>query len=258
MRRRWWVAIALVSAAIVAIPVAFVVSNAVGAVTFENGRTIFWRDYPGVAGLDPQDVIDGPTAEQALLDGEAMVADMREAITEEFGLAWVGDPNEERFEPFFPTENRFGGRSMLTTINAPTSQSTTVPTSWTDKQRVIQLIGEVAAGHGFGKVVLDHERDYVTEEDRARDFGGSSPATQVFVSGIVEGPDGQWVFFGLQDPSLDVDGRFEDRLSGGDWEPASVTLSYGANALLPAASHTEFQRRLLAFQGLTQPNPLED
>src|SRR6187549_3115362 len=98
MRRRWWVAIALVSAAIVAIPVAFVVSNAVGAVTFENGRTIFWRDYPGVAGLDPQDVIDGPTAEQALLDGEAMVADMREAITEEFGLAWVGDPNEERFE----------------------------------------------------------------------------------------------------------------------------------------------------------------
>lgn len=263
MRRRWWIAITVVAALVVAVPVGFVASlavrNAIGVVTVDGNRTLYWREFPGVAGIDAGAVLAGPTVGQAYRDGEAMVAEMRAAITAEFGMHWRGDPAGDKFEPFHPAvENGFGGRSMLTRINAPTSQSTSVPSSWEDKQRVIEIIGDIAAAHGYSAPVLDHEREYLTDEDRERDFGGDTPAEQVFVSGIVEGPVGQWIFFAMQDPSLDVDGRFEERLSNGDWERASVTLSYGANALMQEGDRDEFERRLEPFLGVPQPAPLED
>ena len=186
-------------------------------------------------------------------------AEMRDAVSAEFDLDWVGDPNDDGdYRAVHPdVQYYFGGDSMLATINSPASQTTTVPTGWADKQRIIEILGEVADRHGYSAPVLDHEREYVTEADRRRDFGGGSPAEQVFVSGIIEGPVGQWVMFSLQDPTKDVDGRFEERLSIGDWQRASVTLSYGANALLPAADRAEFERRLQPFLGLEPPEPYE-
>ena len=135
-----------------------------------------------------------------------------------------------------------------------------MPTSWADKQRVIEIIGDVASDFGFGAPVLDHERSDWTEEDRTFGLGGSTPETQVVVSGGIEGPLGQWLWFTLQDLSKDTDGRFAEELAPSieqGWEANTVTISYGANALLPEQLRDEFERRLEPFRGLTPPPPLE-
>lgn len=270
--RRWIAVVTTVIVGVLAAPTVVIADHlftqGVGRVTTvaeaDGGkRTVYWREYPGIAGLDADDLLDGPSVDEGYAAGTAMVADMRAALTAEFGLEWAPDPNErEGNGPFFErVANRFGGTSLLTTINAPVSQSTSVPSTWTEKQRVIEIIGDVAANYDFGAPVLVDEIDStLTVEDRIRDWGGATPETQVIVSGMVEGPTGQWLWFSLQDLSNDLDGRFAERLGSSiehGWEPNTVTIGYGANGLLPDEHREEFERRLEAFRGLTPPLPLE-
>ena len=118
-------------------------------------QTVYWRDYPGIAGLDPEEVLAGPTFEQGLADGEAMTAEIQDALTAEFGLDWAAPPSDET--TVMIVENGFGGFSMLQLINAPTAQTTSVPRTWAEKQRAIAIIGEVTARYGFGAPSLDQE-----------------------------------------------------------------------------------------------------
>ncbi len=272
-RTRVAITAAVVAAcAVIAAPVIViadhVITQSVGATTIATAadgseRTIYWRDYPGVAELEVDDILSGPTVDEAYAAGDAMIGEIRAALTAEFGLEWAADPTaNDGNGPFFDhVRNGFGGQSLLTTINAPTSQSTSVPTSWSDKERVIEIIGEVTARYGFDAPVLDYERDTLsTDEDWMRDAGGATPETMVLVSGGVMGPTGQWVFFTLQDLTRDTDGRISDRLgvaTDSGWEPNTVSLSYGANALLRDENRAEFERRLAPFQGLTPPPPLD-
>lgn len=272
--RLLWIAAAVVTVAIgvLAVPIVVVadhvITQGVGRTTVTTDpdgieRTVYWREYPGVAGLDADDLLDGPSVEEGYATGTAMVAEIRAALTTEFGLEWAPDPSEGNDDgPFFErVENGFGGESLLTTINAPGSQSTSVPRSWADKKRIIEIIGEVTAAYGFSDPVLDHDRDTTsTEEDRVRDLGGATPETQVIVSGVVEGPTGQWLFFDLRDLSNDLDGRFAEQLGSTieyGWEPNTVSFAYGANALLPDEHRDEFERRVQPFRGLTPPPALE-
>lgn len=277
MARNPWKVIAIVAAigvvgSVLTVPAVVVaehlITQSIGrttTVTDADGRerTIYWREYPGVAGLDGDDVLDGPSVDEAYTTGTAMVVEMREALTQEFGLTWAPDPNQgDGNGPFFDRiPNVFGGESLLTTINAPTSQSTSIPSSWTDKQRVIEIIGEVAARYGFGPVVLDYERDApLSDEELIGSWGGSTLETMVTISGSIDGPTGQWLWFSLNDLSKDTDGTFAERLgpaTENGWEPNSVNLFYGANALLPDEHRAEFERRIAPFEGLTPPPPLE-
>lgn len=151
-------------------------------------------------------------------------------------------------------QNWFGGESMLTTINGPTAESTSVPATWADKQRVIAIIGEVTAEYGFAAPILDQQLDaHSSDADRIRDLGGATPETQVIVAGTALGPVGQWLSFVFVDGTKDVDGRFSEE----GWNLNTIGLSYGANALLPEADREEFERRLEPFLGLTPPPPLE-
>ena len=269
---RWAIALGIAAVAVVAVPIGivaeFAITQSVGrttVVTESDGqeRTVYWREYPGVSGLSIEETLNGPTAEDAYAAGESMVADMRDALTAEFGLEWAPDPFDDgTFDPFHEnTQNWFGGESLLTLINAPTSQSTSIPTSWSDKQQVIEIMGEVAATYGFGVPVLDHERDAsLTDEDRIEQFGGATPDTQILTSGVIEGPTGQWLFFTLMDLSLDADGQFAERVApsvGSGWQRNTITLSYGANALLPEGNRAEFERRAQPFIGVPPPEPLE-
>lgn len=225
-RTRLAIAIAVIAAAaVVALPTYavadYMLTQGIGATTKViepdgSERTVYWREYPGVASLDADDVLDGPSVDEAYATATTMLGEMRSALTDEFALQWVPDPNEgDGNGPFFDgIENRFGGQSLLTTINSPTSQSTSVPTSWAEKQRAIEIIGDIAANYGFGAPVLDYARDTsATEDELIRDWGGATPETMVIVSGSLEGPTGQWLSFSLQDLSKDVDGRIAERIA---------------------------------------------
>ena len=269
-RRQWTVAIFVIVGALIAIPAVavghFMISQAVGRVTVVTDadgreRTVYWREYPGVAGVNPQEILHGPTPEEAHAAGQDMIAEVRAALTAELGLEWA-PPTEGRddFDPFVQRiQNYFGGEALLTVVNALPSQSTSVPRDWADKQRALEIVGTVIARYGYSAPVID-TLDWWTDEQRMSDLGGLTPETQVIVSGMAQGPAGQWLSFTFQDLSKDATGRFKERLappSGSGWQLDTVSLSYGANGLLRDADRDEFTERLEPFAGLTPPAPLE-
>ena len=81
--RRWWVAgVICVVVGIASVPVAGIVhhmlDSAVGRTTVATNadgteRTVYWREYPGVAGIDPRQVLEGPSPQDGYNTGQAMV-----------------------------------------------------------------------------------------------------------------------------------------------------------------------------------------
>ncbi|GAB2986283.1 hypothetical protein [Frigoribacterium salinisoli] len=233
-----------------------VVTTATGA----DGQEVelHWAEHPGRAESTVEEVLDGPTLEEGLAEGEAMVAEMQEAVTERTGLTWAAPPAvQDGADVVFPVENGWGGPSLLRAVNLPTPQTTSVPEAWADKQEVIAVLGEVAARHGWSEPVLDEDRWPQPREDRIEALGGATYEEQVLVDGMIEGPAGQWLSFGFTDLSKDdAEGTFAERnavATEAGWEPSSLTLSYGANGLLPEADRAEFERRAAPFAGHSVP-----
>ncbi len=264
----WLIGALLLFGAVVAVPLVsmapYVVGNVIGRTTVVEDpdgieKTIYWRDHPGTAELDPQELLDGPTPEQGFATGQKMIAEIKTALTEEFQLEWA--PEEDTGDgPFYrPVQNNFGGDSLLAIVNGPSHQSTSVPQAWADKQRAISIIGEVTIRYGYEAPMLE-SLDGWTDEDLVRDLGGLTPADQVTVSGNVMGPAGQWLNFNFQDLTKDKDGRFEERFrspEGKNWQMNTISLGYGANGLLAEEDREAFKSRLEPFLGQTPPPPLD-
>lgn len=256
-RRGTWLLVALI-AVIVALPVAAIagywVSSAIGRTTEVQApdgstKTLYWREYPGTAELDPREVLDGPTPQQGLAAGERMITEIQEALDREFSLNWTPiQPTHEQGPFNTPVSNDFGGYSLLTNVNGPERQSTTVPPTWASKQQAMDIINAVLLNHDYGALELQSPD------------GGSIISGQVVIWGMSTGPVGQWLTFGLQDVSLDVDGSFAKRelRMGNEREMTSwISLSYGANGLLPAEHRKDFISRLEPFLGLDKPEAVE-
>lgn len=191
-RIRWWLVGAIMLASVIAaVPVAtiahHIVSQSVGRTTVATNadgteRTVYWRDYPGVAGVDPQEILQGPTPEEGYMAGQNMISEIKAALSAELRIAWAPEKEQPGTRVFHePVQNSFGGQSLLTVVNIPVSQSTSVPQAWSDKQRAIRIIGEVSARYGYSTPVLD-TFDLWSQEDRIRELGGPTPDTQVIVT----------------------------------------------------------------------------
>lgn len=268
--RRWWIlGIVVAGLGLAAIPVAgvahYMTANAIGRTTVAANadgteRTIYWREYPGIAGVDGMETLGGPTPQDGYAAGQAMIAEMREALSAEFNLEWAPIDDQEGPRLFHPrVQNGFGGQSLLTVVNGPESQSTSVPQAWADKQRAITIIGEIAFRYGFGTPAI-HVPKRWTDEDRIRDLGGLTPEEQVVVTSWATGPAGQWLSVRFQDLSKDTTGGFATRfeqLDGSRWQLNTIGISYGADGLLPADLRGEFESRLEPFAGLSHPAALE-
>lgn len=267
-RRIFAIAAIGVGAVVVGAPAAAIavmlVSDARGVVTVEatddGDREVFWRDYPGIPELEPEEILSGPTLEEGEAEGRALLEEIETALTAEFGLEWAPPSTGNGDQVAFPAENFYGGPSMLSTLNVQGRQSTSVPATWAEKERALEIIASIAARHGFTELTLDHDSEYMTAAEVKQAFGGVTPEESVVVSGTIEGPSGQWLMFGVQDLSLDRDGRFtKDAEASAEYGslPNSISVMYGANGLLPGADRAEFERRLAPYVGLDRPTPLE-
>jgi hypothetical protein len=234
-------------------------SDARGVVTVEAGedgdREVFWRDYPGIPELDPDDVLAGPSLEEGEAAGRALMAEIEAALTAEFGLAWAPAPNTNGEQDDFPAQNYYGGESMLRVLNVEGRPSTSVPATWTEKERMLAVIADVASRRGYTDMSFDHEAGYMTEAEVIETYGASTPEEMVLVAGTLQGPTGQWLMFSMRDLSLDGDGRFAEQFEDGG-PNSSISFVYGANGLLPSADRAEFERRLEPYVGLERPEPL--
>jgi hypothetical protein len=266
--RRVLIAIAIgTGALVVGAPVAafavLLAADARGIVTVEKTadgeREVFWRDYPGIPELDPAEVLAGPTLEEGEAAGRAMLTEIEDELTAELGLQWAPAPTPNGEDVAFPAQNYYGGTSMLRILNVQSRQATSVPATWEEKERALDIIEAVASRHGFTDFRLDHDAEWMTEEDAIHSHGALTPEESVIVSGGLTGPTGQWLWFTIQDMSLDHDGRFAEEFEGPQeygWLPNSISFTYGANGLLPAADRAEFERRLAPYVGLERPEPL--
>jgi hypothetical protein len=267
-RRIFAISAIVVGAVVVGAPAAAIavmlVSDVRGVVTVEatedGQREVFWRDYPGIPELEPEDILAGPTLEEGEAAGRALLEEIEMALTAEFGLEWAPPSIGNGDQVAFPAENFYGGASMLRTLNVQGRQSTSVPATWTEKDRALEIIASVAARRGFTEFTLDHDSEHMTAADLKESFGGVTPEESVIVSGMLEGPKGQWLMFTMQDLSLDADGRFTEQAEASAEYgslPNSISVMYGANGLLPGADRAEFERRLAPYVGLDRPTPLE-
>lgn len=249
----------LVVAAPVAAFAVMLASDARGVVTVEAGadgdHEVFWRDYPGIPELDPEDVWDGPSLEEGEATGRALLAEIEAALTAEFGLEWAPEPTANGEQVAFPTQNQYGGESMLRVLNVAGRPSTSVPATWDEKERMLAVIVDVAAGYGYTDLSFDHEAGHMTEDDIVESYGAATPEEMVLLMGMLQGPTGQWIMFSMHDLSLDHDGRFAEQFEDGGPD-SSISIVYGANGLLPRADRAEFERRLEPYIGLDRPEPL--
>jgi hypothetical protein len=224
---------------------------------------IQWRDHPGHAEWSAAEALAAPPLDEAIATQESMVREMTDRLASRFGMSWSLGPDPSQAESItFETENRWGGPSMLRGVNLPTWQSDAVPHTWPGKQEAMRIMSEVLVAHGWSEPYLDQERWPEDPEDLVEMYGASRSEDQVLVTGGAEGPGSQWMFFSLQDMSLDdADGTFGKRNEGAadyGWEQNSINVSFGANGLLPAGDRAEFERRAAPFAGLPQPDALED
>jgi hypothetical protein len=263
IRPRTWViggSLAVV-AVIVGVPVAlvsgYVVDQVRGVVTEEVApdgarETVHWKDYPGVPDLTAGETLAGPSLEDGLRDGDAIIREIEAALTAEFGLTWA-DRQAATSDSVFPAENYFGGTSMLYGINLPEAASEQTVSGWDRKERVLEIASTVLAKYDFGPLVLDQERVPTTGEEAVYAYGSTDPAEQAVVATTADGTSGQWFNVTITDSMNDPTGRFDEN----GWTLDSISLFYGANALLPAADRAAFEERARQFSSFALPEPLE-
>ena len=262
--RRWWTIAAIVTTCMLAlVPVAALgnlirqydatSSPPVTDVTNSDGthRTVNWIDYPGDAAIDPAQVLAGPSAELASKNGKAMINAIKSAITAEFAYRWTTAGPDRGTQD--SSQNGYGGRSILKVLNSPTSNSSGTPTVWADKQRVIAIIAEVTAHYHFSAPILDKNPRLESPKDIRLERGGLTPQTQVYVFGSVSGPTGQWLSFSFADLSKDGTGRLETEARAAGWQTNTISLQYGANALLPAKDRAKFISALKPYADIERP-----
>lgn len=222
-----------------------------------------WSEHPGRFDLTADESLAGPSLEDGVAEGEEMVDEMKAALTERFSVTWVAPPaGQSDDDVAFPTDNGWGGPSLLEVVNLPTEQTSSVPRSWAEKEAAVAILGEVAARHGWSEPWFDDERWPQPDSDRLAQTGGTTLDEQVVVSGGIEGPTGQWLWFSFQDLSKDdAEGTFAEKsadVADAGWETDTITLSYGADGLLPESRRAEFERRAQPFAGQVLPEAQED
>ncbi|GAA1879344.1 hypothetical protein GCM10009715_27450 [Paeniglutamicibacter psychrophenolicus] len=266
---RWWAITGslLLAGAIILVPAVVIaghiIKTTIGSTTViehtdGSRQTIYWGDYPATSELDPQEILDGPTPEQGYADGQAMIAEIKSALSSELALEWNAAAEALDADVFFPgASNNYGGQSLLTTVNAPEHQSTSVPEAWAGKQKAMAVIGEISGKYGYQSPILD--TDSWSEADLVAERGSLDPGDWVMVGGMVQGPKGQWLSFAFADYSKKPTGRSAKEVSddAGGGAQSALFLSYGANGLLPAANRDIYKEALAPFIGLERPEPLE-
>lgn len=214
-----------------------------------------WEDYPGTAWDDSAPLLDAIPAEEQVALAEAFIAEVRTALTAEYGLEW-----EEVYSgSLYPLENGYGGDSLLASYSSAMSGGS------------VQL-DDPGARAGIRDIVesllpADTAGDY----ELSNDLYGSDPVGATAAFGAVDVDDqAVWRIRGydalapglgftvrIYDSSLPTDasftgGAFFEDVGGPDG--SLVVLIEAANyVLLPAANHDLFAERLAGYDESAKP-----
>ncbi len=212
-----------------------------------------WSKFPGVPQVSTDQVLSNQTVDQLEPRVDAAMADVRAALTAEFGFDWV--PKGKAVVEY--ESNRYHGTSLLNTYDSVNWQTTTTLRSIADKKRAVATVTKIMEAHGFGSPQLQN----VVGADGLQEFGDFTLKQQ-----------GRWVLAG-QPPrvsrgslELTIFDLSHDRVGvlaaaskkavvANGWEPEYVSIAYHGGFMLKAADRAEFERRSALYVGHIAPVP---
>jgi len=76
----------------------YIIEQFRGVVTEEvvaDGSTqaVHWKEYPGVVDIDTAETLSGPSFEDGLRDGDAMITEIQAGLTAQLGVQWGKRPD---------------------------------------------------------------------------------------------------------------------------------------------------------------------
>ncbi|MGK9147579.1 hypothetical protein KXS11_08155 [Plantibacter flavus] len=215
-----------------------------------------WDTYPGSAYVDAKDTLDGLTYEEFADQSDTMLAEMRTALTDEFGFEWVErQPAEGEIG-----NNGYGGESMLYSYDAPVWQTTTTVRTFEEKSRVVELIRQVLLRYGVANLDMRNAPSSWREPgELTEQYGGETIETQALWNLHTYDLFTQSGSFEVSIVDLDLDAAgtvAEDRQFDVDYygmAAEGIELHADAYALLKEADRTDYLAALKPYEGLDKP-----
>ena len=207
--------------------------------------------YPGIKDTDPQQVLSQASLEEVRAAADALLADIRDRLTREFGYTWAPSGDED----LRPERNGYGGESMLVELTSA-SWSTNEPVQDYDRKlEVMAAIDDVVVEHGLWNLYSFNEPSSGVDASMiAKLYGSDDPRTQHTWEYYTENyPEPLRFYANVYDLSNDSTGDFlktreaQNARTGEPLEGLQIVVF--ASALLSEADRAEFEKKLEEYPG---------
>ena len=212
-----------------------------------------WSQYPGVPQVPTDQILKDQTLDQLQPRVDAAMADVRAAITAEFGFTW----SAKGADVVEYDTNRLGGMSLLNTYDSVAWQTSQTLRSDADKKRALTVVTAVMVKDGFGTPELQN----IPGPDALQEFGGFTLEDQGrwVLAGQPPGVSKGGLQFTILDLSHDRTGILTEQstkaVASLGWEPEYLAISYHGEFMLKQADKAEFARRAAIYAGHIMPVP---
>ncbi|GGH50327.1 hypothetical protein [Microbacterium album] len=131
--------------------------------------------YPGVRGVDPDDILARRSLEQVRDETDALLERVRDRLSAEYGYTWVQAGGED----LRPERNGYGGESLLVEYTSPSWATVEPITDVSRKYAVMATIDEVLVSGGYWNLLpLNDPRSGIDPGVLTRFYGSDDPDTQ--------------------------------------------------------------------------------
>lgn len=205
-----------------------------------------WEQYPGLKDAPAEQILGAPSLEQVRTRSEAVMADVRTALSDRFGYTWAS-PTPESLSP---VRNGYGGESMVQAYVSTEWTTNEKITSVREKQAVMDVIDRVIASHQMsGLYALNDPASGLHPAILEKLYGANSVREQPVWEWYSYNFDGvSRMYANIYDLSLDESGQFRDaRQSAHDrtGEPLEgLQLTFYADTVLSESDVAEFRKLL--------------
>jgi len=208
--------------------------------------------YPGIKGTPAQQTLSQQSLEEVRAASDALFADIRTRLSDEFGYTWtpVGD------EDLRPERNGYGGESMLVEFTSVAWATNEPIHDYRRKLEVMAVINEVVAQHGLWDLYSfnDPAGSGIDSAMITKLYGSDDPRTQTTWEYYTENyPDPLRFYANIYDLSNDHDGGFRaarEAQNARTGEPLEgLQLVVIASEVLSDADRAEFQEKLQEYPG---------
>ena len=202
--------------------------------------------YPGIKNVSNADVLSQASLEEVQREGDAMMAEIRDRVTERFGYTWVQAGKVD----VSPERNGYGGESMLSKYTSTTWTTAEPIQDNTRKREVLAIAEDVLLEYGmYGFYEFNSTNSGISDEMVAKLYGSADIEAQHTWEWYSDKyPEPLAFYANIYDLSKDATGEFrvqreaEHAQTGEPLE--GLQLMIYARELLSEADRAEFEQRL--------------